>query len=1068
MTYHTDGNGNIEQVDRHEDGAIYTDFFEFDDLDNRTAARDSFGELSRYVPRADGTWREVINPRGNHTSLEHSALGELLLQRREDGMEMRFRHNEHRQLTYAGDPTSDFVHRYDSYFRLAEQTLRDGSTISHGKFDPRDLPQEIRTPGGVTEQHYDRLRRLCTQRVTHQGTSYEWRADYDALDRARELTWQQDGGPENTSSFSYDLAWPLLSARYQEDGKDFTVGYTYYNDLSRRSISYPSGVVVTEERDASGRLIGLSDASGVIWRAESWQGNTEPKLVQIGPNIMAAHQYDARGRLTGSRYTRRDNGAVLAHLRYSYDPAGNVEIRRFVHRGAMLESFVHDKGERVSRAAFGVLLLTDGGFTLPQYERSYTYEQTGLDYLVSVATTGPLAATAPVFASAWTAHDAFLAPAEIDGFSYQTDPVGNLKRVRLAVRPAGAQQTQAIGATLSHNGLGQLVKIERDDGVVIENRFQPTGLRHAKWIKENGHNSERSYVYDEGGRLLEEYETVNSTTRLIGRFYYFSSDAPVAADLLIGNDQLRRFYYIKDVAESVVAVADASGKVVERISYDTFGQPAIEAADTAAPRIRRILTGQNADLLIEFSEPVLPAVPDPGLATGIVPVNLSASVLAQAITVSTGTPPVQVPGTNQLLIELSGFAPRSVIRFATGQMVTGQVRVILAAGTLADDWGNSNAVQSIVFTNSNPALPAGTVLFEETADTAPSVAARSTVGSPFLFQGQYFDYETGLLYLRARFYDPFSGMFLEPDPLGYEESVNHYATFANNPVSRRAPSGLTTNPLVWLARKQVLQRNPNLLNTVGNMDIDALVQAGGYQTRRALFADVFSRMKNDPAPLHKELRAAVRRGEIEPYKGRLTPFKDKNRWEGREFDDVRAELDLRGFVKVKDSRTIMVNGMAKTDGCGGSEIWMRIHVRAKGSITGAECVRIDELGNPCLNPKLRDLELPDATVPGGKVKVMAGEIPHYHAEYVERAGEFWDYLETGLQKPNPMHGQKHPAFSGGNVPDTRVMVYDTPRTYNDAGKLLMRRGQAQTPAKFFERSHIRAKLNLPPSAYLTP
>lgn len=317
LTYHSDGNGNIEQIDRQEDGATYTDRFEFDDLDNRTAARDSLGELSRFSPRADGTCREIINPRGNSTRLEHSALGELLLQRREDGMEMRFRHNEHRQLTYAGDPTAGFNHRYDTQFRLVQRTLRDGSPISYGQFDARDLPQRVNTPAGAIEQRYDRLRRLCAQRFTHQGTTYEWLADYDALDRARQLSWRQDGGPESTASFSYDLAGPLLSARYQEDGNDKTVGYTYYNDLTRRSISYPSGAVVTEERDASGRLIGVSDALGVFYRVQSWQGNLQPKVVQIGSTIVATHQYDTRGRLTASRYTRRDDGAVLAHLRYN-------------------------------------------------------------------------------------------------------------------------------------------------------------------------------------------------------------------------------------------------------------------------------------------------------------------------------------------------------------------------------------------------------------------------------------------------------------------------------------------------------------------------------------------------------------------------------------------------------------------------------------------------------------------------------------------------------------------------------------------------------------------------------
>jgi len=74
------------------------------------------------------------------------------------------------------------------------------------------------------------------------------------------------------------------------------------------------------------------------------------------------------------------------------------------------------------------------------------------------------------------------------------------------------------------------------------------------------------------------------------------------------------------------------------------------------------------------------------------------------------------------------------------------------------------------------------------------MVARSSIGSPFLFHGQYFDYDTGLIYLRTRFYDPYSGMFFEPDPLGYEDSVNLYAGMKNNPVGFRDPSGLSAVP----------------------------------------------------------------------------------------------------------------------------------------------------------------------------------------------------------------------------------------------------------------------------------
>ncbi|MBW3670192.1 MAG: RHS repeat-associated core domain-containing protein, partial [Acidobacteria bacterium] len=49
---------------------------------------------------------------------------------------------------------------------------------------------------------------------------------------------------------------------------------------------------------------------------------------------------------------------------------------------------------------------------------------------------------------------------------------------------------------------------------------------------------------------------------------------------------------------------------------------------------------------------------------------------------------------------------------------------------------------------------------------------------------------TGLVYLRARWYDPGTGTFLTPDPLGYRDSSNLYAYAAGDPVNRHDPTGL--------------------------------------------------------------------------------------------------------------------------------------------------------------------------------------------------------------------------------------------------------------------------------------
>src|SRR5437667_2122161 len=56
--------------------------------------------------------------------------------------------------------------------------------------------------------------------------------------------------------------------------------------------------------------------------------------------------------------------------------------------------------------------------------------------------------------------------------------------------------------------------------------------------------------------------------------------------------------------------------------------------------------------------------------------------------------------------------------------------------------------------------------------------------------GRERDSLTGLLYYRARFYDPQLGRFISEDPIGLAGGINSFAYVGNNPVLYRDPSGL--------------------------------------------------------------------------------------------------------------------------------------------------------------------------------------------------------------------------------------------------------------------------------------
>lgn len=60
------------------------------------------------------------------------------------------------------------------------------------------------------------------------------------------------------------------------------------------------------------------------------------------------------------------------------------------------------------------------------------------------------------------------------------------------------------------------------------------------------------------------------------------------------------------------------------------------------------------------------------------------------------------------------------------------------------------------------------------------------------YTGQQYDIDSGLYYLRNRYYQPEGGIFLRRDPVGQVDGTNLYAYARSNPVNYTDPSGLKT------------------------------------------------------------------------------------------------------------------------------------------------------------------------------------------------------------------------------------------------------------------------------------
>jgi RHS repeat-associated protein len=117
---------------------------------------------------------------------------------------------------------------------------------------------------------------------------------------------------------------------------------------------------------------------------------------------------------------------------------------------------------------------------------------------------------------------------------------------------------------------------------------------------------------------------------------------------------------------------------------------------------------------------------------------------------------------------------------------------------------------------------------------------KGTATTALGYDGQYTDGDTGLIYLRARYYDPSTGQFLNVDP-AVEATLSPYTYAQDDPLSKTDPTGKEISERAWKFRHEFLGQLSRIVRWAKRHHIDEeLIGLFEDYAHTAYFAELFN------------------------------------------------------------------------------------------------------------------------------------------------------------------------------------------------------------------------------------
>lgn len=790
------------------------------DNGNRISATDAIGRTVGFTYDAVGNVIQVIDPLGQSSTLNYDANNNLVSATNALGRQVTFSYDANNNLLSVTNPAGSVsTFTYDQYGQLVSGTDANG----HGTslvYDNNGNPTAITDALGNTIMlSYDGVGRLTGLTDAKDGTGS---FSYDALDRM--VTVVDPSG--NSASISYDSAGNRISTtdalgrttRYSYDSMDQlttvtdatggAVNYAYDTVNNLASMTDANGHTTTYAYDRLNRMSSVTDPLGRISR-NSYDAVGNTISVTDGNGNTTGFTYDALNRLTGIAYAdattvgytydaignRLSMTDSLGTTSYAYDslnqltsvasPSGKTvtygynavgNTIRMTYPDGKVVSYVYDDLNRLSWVTDWSGNVTSYGYdansnlvkmTYPNGARTeYSYDKN--NRLVTLANKG--------------AHGM------VSSYEYTLDAVGNRVQVKdkydyefskelreqgldepyagLADAPKPKDKESKGGMSFvtsyAYDNLNRLSKVTYPYGNTVAYTYDPMGNRLIMVSKIGKMSSTTSYSYDAGDQLLS---TGKASYAYDNNGNLVKKTGPAGKTTTYGYDAANRLSTITQSQSSGhrMSGSEDSGKDKNTDTSQDFQN----VKNTGAPKNSPKVTNQTTVIRFTYD------------GDGN---RIDKSVTSRSKTESTSYLWDVNMGLPQVLSESDGKG--------TALYSYGLGRISMTDPRKAQMYYQYDGLGSVRSLSDRK----GTIraMYSYDAFGMPLLTT-GRADNDFLFTGEQMDIETGLIYLRSRYYDPETGRFISKDPFaGFDtnpQSMNRYTYVQNNPVLYSDPSG---------------------------------------------------------------------------------------------------------------------------------------------------------------------------------------------------------------------------------------------------------------------------------------